>query len=191
MIRSPHASTTEAGDRVLWATPAALFERWNRLFRFGLDACAVPGTSKASWFCCPPGVWDELEWQAFAPGIKRDGQSLALRDGLASSWHAPIPDDLAMAYRQGPPAVWLNPPYGREIAAWLEKAREEASRGCVVVALIPVDPSTRWWHRNVQGQADVHYLRRRVKFEGRQGRTTACNFASAIAIYWPEGLFDA
>ena len=43
-------------------------------------------------------------------------------DGLAQTWHG---------------VVWLNPPYGRGIGAWLEKAADSAEAGATVVCLIP------------------------------------------------------
>jgi len=43
--------------------------------------------------------------------------------------------------------IWLNPPYGREIGAWLRKAAESATRGATVVCLVPSRTDTDWWHR--------------------------------------------
>src|SRR5690242_11748450 len=33
--------------------------------------------------------------------------------------------------------VWMNPPYGREIAEWIKKAYESSQEGATVVCLIP------------------------------------------------------
>ena len=44
--------------------------------------------------------------------------------------------------------VFMNPPYGREIGAWLQKAWESAqSTAELVVCLVPARTDTRWWHR--------------------------------------------
>ena len=44
-------------------------------------------------------------------------------DGLAQSWENEV--------------VFMNPPYGKEIRHWIEKAYRESLRGAVVVCLIP------------------------------------------------------
>lgn len=92
------------------------------------------------------------------------------------------PDMDGLRREWAPKICWLNPPYGRAISAWLQKAWEESQRGATVVALLPGDTSTRWWHEWVQGRADVHPLRGRVRFVGATGSP---NFSSVIAIYWP------
>lgn len=54
-------------------------------------------------------------------------------DGLAQDWSADV--------------CWMNPPYGREIGAWVKKAYEESLRGATVVCLIiPVSTDVDWWH---------------------------------------------
>jgi phage N-6-adenine-methyltransferase len=99
------------------------------------------------------------------------------QDGLAQPW----------ATEDGTPAVcWLNPPYGRGIAAWLAKARAEAEKGATVVALLPDDQSTRWFHDHVHRIADIWPLDGRVRFVGAAGSP---NFGSIIAVYWPAGFW--
>lgn len=175
-------SRTPEGERTTWETPQALYDRYDRVWRFNLDAAALPESARCPRFACPPTVWDSLRSQdwiddgpdqltQFTPTEVRH----AFRDGLALAWHE-------VASR-----VWLNPPYGRTIGRWLAKARNEAEHGCLVVALIPVDPSTRWWQQSVQGVADVHYLTSRVRFGGAE---SSPSFASAVAIYWPSGMWD-
>ena len=58
-------------------------------------------------------------------------------DGLSRSWAGE--------------RVFMNPPYGREIAAWTRKARAEAARGALVVALLPASTDLGWWHDDVLG----------------------------------------
>jgi phage N-6-adenine-methyltransferase len=96
------------------------------------------------------------------------------------------PADDGLQQPWAPHVCWMNPPYGRTIAAWLEKAWEESQQGATVVALLPGDTSTRWWHDWVQGKAEVHPLEGRVRFVGAAGSP---NFASVIAIYWPAGFW--
>jgi len=41
--------------------------------------------------------------------------------------------------------VWMNPPYGRQIEAFMKKACESFRDGATVVCLVPVRTDTRWW----------------------------------------------
>jgi site-specific DNA-methyltransferase (adenine-specific) len=96
------------------------------------------------------------------------------------------PDEDGLQQTWAPHVCWMNPPYGRGIAAWLAKARAEAEKGATVVALLPDDQSTRWFHDHVHRIADVWPLDGRVKFVGAAGSP---NFGSIIAIYWPAGFW--
>jgi len=77
-------------------------------------------------------------------------------------------------------SVWLNPPYGREIGAWMQKAAQ-SNRGGVTVCLVPARTDTRWWHEWIVGHAtEVRFIRGRLKF-GNSG--SGAPFPSAIVIY--------
>jgi phage N-6-adenine-methyltransferase len=85
---------------------------------------------------------------------------------------------------------WMNPPYGRDIKLWVQKASESArTNGCLVVGLIPARTDTLWWRVWVQGTipADVCFIPGRVPFvnPSHQGRTRA-PYPSAIAVWWPK-----
>jgi phage N-6-adenine-methyltransferase len=91
--------------------------------------------------------------------------------------------------------VFLNPPFGRTLPRWIDKAASEVAlgRASTVVALIPARTDTRWWHRSVAGKADVVLLRGRLTFR-RSGDSAKWKapFASAIAVWSRESmLFDA
>lgn len=91
----------------------------------------------------------------------------AATDGLRQSWAGE--------------RCWMNPPYGREIKRWVQKACLEAAHDrALVVALLPVRTDTHWWHDWVQGRAEVEFLRGRVRFNG--GRADA-PFPSCIAVW--------
>lgn len=74
----------------------------------------------------------------------------------------------------------MNPPYGREIVQWVEKARSEAEMGALVVGLLPARTDTRWWQGHVAGHADVRFLAGRLKFGGTKN---SAPFPSAIAVW--------
>lgn len=50
--------------------------------------------------------------------------------------------------------VFMNPPYGREIGAWVKKASEQS--GGLVVCLLPARTDTRWWQDYVMGGVPLY-----------------------------------
>ena len=52
---------------------------------------------------------------------------------------------------------YMNPPYGRNIKAWVEKARSEALKGNTVVCLLPARTDTKWWHENCMMAAEIRF----------------------------------
>lgn len=83
--------------------------------------------------------------------------------------------------------VWMNPPYGRKIAAFMRKAYEESLTGSTVVCLVPSRTDTAWWHRFAR-RGKIVYLRGRLKFGGAR---TSAPFPSAIVIFWGGRLGQA
>lgn len=61
---------------------------------------------------------------------------------------------------------WMNPPYGRQIGAWVEKAEAESLLGSLVVCLLPARTDTAWWHDIVMKEAcRVEFIRGRLAFD--------------------------
>ena len=60
--------------------------------------------------------------------------------------------------------VFVNPPYGRQIAKWVEKCDKESNHA-IIVALLPARTDTAWFHDHINKKSDVEFLRGRVKFE--------------------------
>jgi site-specific DNA-methyltransferase (adenine-specific) len=77
--------------------------------------------------------------------------------------------------------VFMNPPYGREIGAWIKKAYEASLKGAVVVCLIPARTDTSWWHSYAM-RGEIRLLRGRLKF-GHSDNSAP--FPSAIVIFRP------
>lgn len=98
----------------------------------------------------------------------------AEQDGLAQPWTG---------------TVWCNPPYGRAIAAWVEKAYQSARGGATVVLLVPARTDTRWWQRWCQ-QGEVYFVPGRLKF-GDAARPAP--FPCAVVVLRPraEWAFEA
>lgn len=89
-------------------------------------------------------------------------------DGLSLQWHG---------------VCWMNPPYGREIGPWVEKAYREAQRGCVVVCLLPARTDTRWWHTYVMRASEIRFVKGRIKFVGAGENAP---FPNAVVVFRPE-----
>ena len=85
--------------------------------------------------------------------------------------------------------VFVNPPYGREIKHWVEKAYKESLEPyneCVVM-LIPSRTDTIYWHEYIFGKAkDIDFLKGRLKFEIDGEPRDAAPFPSALITYSKE-----
>ena len=85
--------------------------------------------------------------------------------------------------------VFVNPPYGREIKHWVEKAYKESLEPyneCVVM-LIPSRTDTIYWHEYIFGKArGIDFLKGRLKFEINGEAKDAAPFPSALITYSKE-----
>lgn len=78
---------------------------------------------------------------------------------------------------------WMNPPYGREISPWIEKAyRSAKENGATVVCLIPARVDTRWWH-DYCAKGEVYFVKGRLKFGSAKD---AAPFPSAVVVFRPQ-----
>jgi len=133
-----------------WTTPRDLFNKLDTEFGFTLDACALACSA-----LCP-------QW--YGP----DHTDPLRRDCLVTDW---VTDA-----RGG--AIFMNPPYGRVIGAFMAKANNEAQRGARVVCLVPSRTDTNWFH-NYAIHWEVRYLRGRLKFGDA---VNSAPFPSAIVV---------
>jgi len=94
-------------------------------------------------------------------------------DSLSQNWHS-IAGNL-----------FLNPPYGRELRKWVQKAYEESlgKHDGFIVLLIPARTDTSYWHDFIFGKAQIKFLRGRLKFELNGESKDAAPFPSALVIY--------
>ena len=82
-------------------------------------------------------------------------------DGLEQEWEG---------------VCWMNPPYGRAITKWVEKA---AASGCKVVCLLPARTDTSWFH-DYCTKGDIDFIRGRLKFSGAKN---SAPFPSMIVTF--------
>ena len=112
-----------------WATPQHVYDYWNEIYDFQLDAAASSINHKApQWY-----------------GLDHPEESR--RDGLMGEWSGP---------------TWLNPPYGRVIGAWIQKAHKESEDNPVIL-LLPARTDTQWFHTYCM-QHKVTFIKGRLKF---------------------------
>ena len=92
----------------------------------------------------------------------------AYEDGLRQDWHGD---------------VFMNPPYGRVIGQWVEKAFSEAriEQRARVCCLLPAQTNTKWWHTYCQHADEILFLKGRLHFS----QSGPAPFPSAIVIFRP------
>jgi len=89
------------------------------------------------------------------------------------------PEQNGLAHDWSGHRVFMNPPYGREISKWVEKAYSESLSGAIVVCLLPARTDTAWWHDFVM-KGQVVFIRGRLRFSGS---AKDAPFPSAIVVF--------
>jgi phage N-6-adenine-methyltransferase len=92
-------------------------------------------------------------------------------DGLTKSWSGK--------------RVFMNPPYGRGIDKWIEKAYKEGQKlNTQVVCLIPARTDTKYWHKFCMKASEIYFVKGRLHFENKGAeQTNAAPFPSAVVIF--------
>lgn len=94
-------------------------------------------------------------------------------------YYTPEKNGLAQDWRG---CCWMNPPYGREIGRWVEKAyRSAKENGATVVCLVPARVDTKWWH-DFCANGEVFFVRGRLKFGGS---ANSAPFPCAVVVFRP------
>ena len=148
-----------------WGTPDHIYNTLNELYDFNLDPCALNGEiAKCENYFTPE------------------------EDGLKQMWALPpydVPYDewAEMDWRSG--RVFLNPPYGRQLKTWMDKAAQELRVGNaeVVVVLMPASIGTKWFHEIVYPHiSEIIMVRHRISFIDLDGtkNSSAANHDSII-----------
>jgi phage N-6-adenine-methyltransferase len=76
--------------------------------------------------------------------------------------------------------VFCNPPYGREIGKWIEKAAMGGAE--IVVALLPARTDTKYFHEYIyqKPNVEIRFLKGRLKFGGSKN---SAPFPSMLVIF--------
>lgn len=132
-------------------------------------------SSATDEWATPQGFFDELNEEfrfTLDPAASEENHKCEMfftkeQNGLNRSW--------------GGYTVFCNPPYGREIEKWVQKAWEEHEKnGNMIVMLLPARTDTKWFHKYIYGKAEIRFVRGRLKFGGAAWNAP---FPSMIVIY--------
>ena len=131
-----------------WATPQGVVDAIAAELglTFTLDAAALPHSAKAERWIGPPDCPERY--------------GLAGRDALEMPrW------DRQLTVKPGD-AFFINPPYGRQVGAFVAKAKEQA-RICrvPVVVLTFMRSDTAWWHAHAFDAAAWIAIKGRIAFQ--------------------------
>jgi phage N-6-adenine-methyltransferase len=124
----------------LWATPQELFDKYDAIYHFETDVCALHENAKCKRF--------------FTPEM----------DGLKQEWTG---------------VCWCNPPYGRQIGKWVEKACKSCA---TVVMLLPARTDTKWFHDYIYNKpnVEIRFIKGRLKFGDSKN---SAPFPSMVVIF--------
>lgn len=78
--------------------------------------------------------------------------------------------------------VWMNPPYGRQIGKWIEKAFNSVfvdKTANKVVCLLPSRTDTKWFH-NYCIKGDIEFIKGRLKFGNAKN---SAPFPSMVVVF--------
>ena len=131
-------------------------------------------TSLSAEWATPQRLFDQLDAEfhftldpcCTKENAKCEKYYTAGQDGLSQSWDGE--------------RVFMNPPYGRQIKAWIKKAYET---NATVVCLVPSRTDTAWWHDYCM-KGEVRFIRGRLYFNDGDGRAP---FPSVIVIFTRQG----
>lgn len=75
-----------------------------------------------------------------------------------------ISPELNSLTRYWPYDFFMNPPYS-EISLWMKKAYKQHKENNVnALILVFAKTSTKWWHEYVEGKAETHFQKGRIRF---------------------------
>lgn len=106
------------------------------------------GTPQAFYDALDAEFGFTLDVAASADNAKCERYFSPKDDGLAQDWTGEV--------------CWMNPPYGRAIGLWMEKASEARA---TVVCLVPARTDTAWWW-DFALKGEVRFIRGRLRFTG-------------------------
>lgn len=136
-------------------------------------------SSKSNEWQTPPELFkkldDEFHFQLDAAATKEN----ALCENFFTQEQDSLKQDWASYGR-----IFVNPPYGRVISQFVEKAYLESRKGCVVVMLIPARTDTKFFYDYCMKAAEIRFIKGRVKFKNPNVvKSFSAPFPSMIVVF--------
>jgi hypothetical protein len=122
-------------------------------------------SSATGKWATPRALYEELDREfgfTLDPCPIDDAERIMEFDGLARSWAGQ--------------RVFCNPPYGPQIAKWMEKATEAG----VAVYLVPSRTDVRWFHDFALKADEIRFVKGRLKFGDA---VNSAPFPSCIIVF--------
>ena len=129
-------------------------------------------SSATDLWATPPDFFDELNKEF---NFETDVCALP-ENAKCEKYYSPEMDGLKQEWRG---VCWMNPPYGREIGKWMQKAYESSLQGATVVCLVPARTDTKWFH-DFAMRGEVRFVRGRLKFGDSKN---SAPFPSAVVVF--------
>lgn len=148
------------------------------------DFIKTAHSSKSNEWGTPDSIYRPLD-QEF--GFSLDPCARNAEEAKCQRFYTPAEDGLLQPW--GEEIVFCNPPYGREIGRWVQKAYLAAHDGATVVMLIPARTDTNYWHDYVIGAgAEVRFCKGRISFVNNDTGQVEdpAPFPSAVVVFRPE-----
>ena len=128
----------------------------------------------------PQAIFDELDHGEYQ--FHFDLDACATKESAkCKNFIGPDQDALSMDWPGK--SVFMNPPYGREVKKWIQKAYDESQKGKTVVCLLASRTDTTWFH-DLCAKGEIHFFKGRIKFDGKN----SAPFPSMIVIFRPNGV---
>lgn len=140
---------------------------------------ALLSSNKMDW-CTPQDFFDVLnqEFHFVLDAAATD------KSAKCSKYYTPEIDGLEQSWILSGGAVFCNPPYGRDISKWVKKANLEWKNGATIVMLIPARTDTIYFHDYILGQAEIRFIRGRLRFTDEDGNSSnPAPFPSMVIIF--------
>lgn len=136
-------------------------------------------SSKNMNWCTPQDFFDRLDAEFH---FVLDAAATE-KSAKCAKFFTPETDGLAQSWDCGG-AVFCNPPYGRQIGKWVQKAFKESAGGYPIVLLIPARTDTTYFHDYIYGKAEIRFIRGRLHFTDDNGNAAdPAPFPSMVVIY--------
>lgn len=134
-------------------------------------------SSKTDLWETPQDLFDRLDAEF---GFDLDACALP-QNAKCAAYYTPEQDGLSQPWDG---VVWCNPPYGRNIGKWVQKAHDENRRNNnYIVMLLPARTDTKWFHDYILGKAEIRFIRGRLKFGGSKN---SAPFPSMVVVFKPK-----